>query len=59
MVGIVGYGVYIPRYRIKTADIASVWGEDGEAMAHGLRVYEKSLPGPDEDVVTISTEAAR
>ncbi len=59
MVGIVGYGVYIPRYRIKTEDIADVWGDDGEAMAHGLLVFEKSVPGPDEDVVTISTEAAR
>ncbi|NWF95492.1 MAG: hydroxymethylglutaryl-CoA synthase [Candidatus Thorarchaeota archaeon] len=59
MVGIVGYGVYIPRYRIKTEDIASVWGEDGAAMASGLAVYEKSVPGPDEDVATISTEAAR
>ncbi|MFO7836274.1 MAG: hydroxymethylglutaryl-CoA synthase [Candidatus Thorarchaeota archaeon] len=59
MVGIVGYGVYIPRYRIKTEDIADVWGEDGERMASGLGVYEKSLPGPDEDVATISVEAAR
>ncbi|MBS3795477.1 MAG: hydroxymethylglutaryl-CoA synthase [Candidatus Thorarchaeota archaeon] len=59
MVGIVGYGVYIPRYRIKTEDIAEVWGEDGERMASRLGVYEKSLPGPDEDVVTISVEAAR
>ncbi len=59
MVGIVGYGVYIPRYRIKTEEIAGVWGEDGPAMASGLGVFEKSVPGPDEDVATISTEAAR
>ena len=59
MVGIVGYGVYIPRYRIKTTDIADVWGDDGEAVAQGLGVLEKSLPGPDEDVATIATEAAR
>ncbi|RDE17039.1 MAG: hydroxymethylglutaryl-CoA synthase [Candidatus Thorarchaeota archaeon] len=59
MVGIVGYGVYIPRYRIKTTDIADVWGENGEAVAQGLGVFEKSLPGPDEDVATIATEAAR
>ncbi|MHA1216879.1 MAG: hydroxymethylglutaryl-CoA synthase [Candidatus Thorarchaeota archaeon] len=59
MVGIIGYGVYIPRYRIKTEDIASVWGEDGAKLAKGLGVYEKSVPGPDEDVATISTEAAR
>lgn len=59
MVGIVGYGVYIPRYRIKAEEIASVWGEDGPAVAQGLGVFEKSVPGPDEDVATISTEAAR
>ncbi|MFX0108437.1 MAG: hydroxymethylglutaryl-CoA synthase [Candidatus Hodarchaeota archaeon] len=59
MVGIVGYGVYVPRYRIKTEDIAEVWGEDGPRLAKGLGVFEKSVPGPDEDVATISTEAAR
>ncbi len=59
MVGIVGYGVYIPRYRIKTEEIARVWGEDGEKLARGLGVFEKSVPGPDEDVATISVEAAR
>ncbi|MFX1367480.1 MAG: hydroxymethylglutaryl-CoA synthase [Promethearchaeota archaeon] len=59
MVGIVGYGVYIPRYRIKTEDIAEVWGEDGPKLASGLAVFEKSVPGPDEDVATISVEAAR
>lgn len=59
MVGIAGYGVYVPRYRIRTADIAAVWGEDGEAIGKGLGVYEKSVPGPDEDVATISVQAAR
>ncbi len=59
MVGIIGYGVYIPRYRIKAEEIANVWGEDGPAIAQGIGVFEKSVPGPDEDVATISTEAAR
>jgi len=59
MVGIIGYGVYIPRYRIKTEKIAAVWGEDGAKLAKGLGVFEKSVPGPDEDVATISVEAAR
>ena len=40
MVGIVGYGVYVPRYRIKTEDIAAVWGEDGPKLAKGLGVFE-------------------
>ncbi|ODS39108.1 MAG: hydroxymethylglutaryl-CoA synthase [Candidatus Altiarchaeales archaeon WOR_SM1_86-2] len=59
MVGIVGYGGYIPKYRIKTQEIAKVWGDDGERMSKGLGVYEKSVPALDEDTVTISVEAAR
>ena len=53
-VGIVVYGVYIPRYRIQPAEIARVWGRDASALAG-----EKSVPGPDEDAVTIGIEAAR
>lgn len=59
MVGIVGYGGYIPKYRIKAGEIAKVWGDDGERMSKGLMVYEKSVPAFDEDTVTISVEAAR
>src|SRR6267378_6713110 len=57
--GIVSYGAYIPRYRIRPKDIGTVWGADGEAMGRGLNIRAKSVPGPDEDVITISVEAAR
>jgi len=56
--GIVSYGVYIPRFRIRLEEIARVWG-NGEEISEGLRVYEKSVPDLDEDAVTISVEAAR
>ncbi|MGB4611747.1 MAG: hydroxymethylglutaryl-CoA synthase [Methanothermobacter thermautotrophicus] len=59
MAGIVGYGVYIPSYRIKVEEIARVWGDDPQAISRGLVVEEKSVPGPDEDTATISVEAAR
>ena len=59
MQGIVSYGAYIPRFKIETGEIASVWGADGSAWANNLNVYSKSVPGPDEDVITISVEAAR
>jgi len=58
-IGIVGYGSYIPRYRITVEEIAHVWHEDGKAISKGIAVAEKSVPGLDEDVITISTEAAR
>ena len=59
MAGIVGYGVYIPSYRIKVEEIAKVWGDDPKAISKGLVVQEKSVPGTDEDTATISVEAAR
>ena len=56
--GIVSYGVYIPRYRIRVSEIARVWG-DSDDISSGLRVFEKSVPDLDEDAVTIAVEAAR
>lgn len=58
-VGIVSYGAYIPRYRIKPEEIGRIWGVDGKGMGKGLMINQKSVPGVDEDVITISTEAAR
>ncbi len=54
-VGIVGYGAYVPRYRIRAEEIARVWGGADE----GLPIEEKAVPGLDEDTVTMSIEAAR
>jgi len=56
--GIVSYGGYIPKYRIRAKEIARVWGER-EDMAQNLNVFEKSVPDIDEDAVTIAVEAAR
>lgn len=56
--GIVSYGVYIPRFRIRTDEIARVWG-GGDDISQSLRVFEKSVPDLDEDAVTIAVEAAR
>jgi hydroxymethylglutaryl-CoA synthase len=54
-VGIIGYGAYVPRYRLPAAEVARIWtGGQG-----GTPVREKSVPGLDEDVVTMSVEAAR
>jgi len=59
MIGIVSYGSYIPVFRIRTDEIARVWGEDAEKIKKGLGVYEKSVPAVDEDAATIAVEAAR
>ena len=58
-VGIVSYGAYVPRYRISPKEIGKIWGVDGEGMGKGLFILRKSVPAPDEDVITIATEAAR
>lgn len=57
MVGIVGYGSYIPQNRIKVDAIAKQWGTDAESYRKGLFVEEKSVPGPDQDTITMSVEA--
>lgn len=57
--GIVGYGVYIPSYRIKTQEIAQVWGEETARIEKGLGILEKAVGGVDEDAATLAVEASR
>ena len=54
-VGLVGYGAYVPRYRLPASEVARVWTEGASA----LPIKEKAVPGLDEDVATMSVEAAR
>ena len=55
-VGIVGYGAYVPQWRIKSANIAKIWGSDPERLKTLLE--EKSVPGQDEDTATMAVEAS-
>lgn len=57
-VGIVGWGAYIPKWRLNLKEIAEVWGFTPD-QPEGLGVVEKSVAGIDEDVVTMGWEAAR
>jgi len=59
MAGIVGYGAFIPRNRIRSEEIARQWGKDPGTIRRGLLLEEKSVPGFDEDTITISVAAAR
>ncbi len=54
-VGIIGYGAYVPRYRLPATEVSRIWKGGKEAGP----VKEKSVPGVDEDVITMSIEAAR
>ncbi len=59
MTGIVGYGAYIPRYRLSLSDIADIWQKDPNEVIHGLHVKEKAVPASDEDAVTLGIEAGK
>ena len=51
---ILGYGAYIPLYRIPTSEIARVWKGSGSGPN-----AEKAVASMDEDTVTMAIEAAR
>jgi hydroxymethylglutaryl-CoA synthase len=55
-VGIIGYGAYVPRYRLPAKEVARVWMG---GRVSGLPIKEKAVPGLDEDVITMSLEAVR
>ena len=53
--GFTGYGAYVPQYRLPAQEVARIW-TDGKG---GLPIKEKAVAGLDEDVITMSIEAAR
>lgn len=54
-VGFVGYGSYIPRYRLPASEVSRIWAGGKRAGP----IKEKAVAGLDEDVITMSIEAAR
>lgn len=59
MSGIVGYGTYIPKYRLRLSEIAEMWGKESAEIEGGLKISEKAVAGFDEDAVTMGIEAGR
>ena len=55
---IVGFGSYLPKYRIKIPEIARHWKQDPAALLSSLGVEEKSVPDLGEDSFTMAFEAA-
>lgn len=59
MIGIVSYGAYIPKFRIKPSQIAKTWGKEVSEIEKSLGVYEKAVALYDEDAITLAIEAAQ
>ncbi len=57
MIGIVGYGVYVPKFRLPLEEVANTWKKQTEEMRRGLQVEQKAVPAADEDSVTLAVEA--
>jgi len=58
MVGIVSYGFYIPKNRIRTEDIADRWGKNPQHIKKSLGINEKAVASHDEDALTMAYEAS-
>jgi 3-hydroxy-3-methylglutaryl CoA synthase len=54
MRGIIAAGIYVPRSRLSSDEIASAWG-----TSHASGVERKAVPAADEDTLTMAVEAAR
>jgi len=59
MIGIAGWGCHIPRFRIRTSEIARVWRKNGSDIANSLGVHEKAVADADEDAITLAVEAGK
>lgn len=58
-VGIVGYGTYVPRYRLPVVEVARVWGKEGRLLEESLGLRAKAVADSDEDAVTMAVAAAK
>jgi len=57
--GVLGYGVAIPRRRIRIEEINDVWKNMPLQAVKGRKVKERGVLGPDEDTVTLGADAAQ
>jgi hydroxymethylglutaryl-CoA synthase len=57
-VGITSYGVAIPGQVVITEAIEKAQGKSGMKIGKALQVISKTVPGRDEDTITLATDAA-
>jgi hydroxymethylglutaryl-CoA synthase len=58
-IGIIGYGTYIPRFRITIDEIAKANNEVSKKIHQTIAIKEKSVHGKDEDSVTMAICASQ
>jgi len=56
-IGIVGYGTYLPPKRIFAEEIEKKQGKADQGIAKSLGIISKTVPGEDEDAITLAIEA--
>jgi hydroxymethylglutaryl-CoA synthase len=57
--GIIAYGVALPRRRIEAGEIWKIWKNLAPSFFDMLSIGERGVLGPEEDTLTLATEAAR
>jgi len=58
--GIIGYGINIPKRRIKAENVVAVWkNTDIDMLMSVFQVNERTVLNSDEDITTLAVEAAR
>lgn len=58
-VGIIGFGGYVPKLRLKVEEIAKTYGKNGRQIEMSLGVKQKAVADKDEDTVSMGVEAGQ
>ena len=58
-VGIIGFGGYVPKYRLKVEEIAKTYGKNGKQIEMSLGIKQKAVADKDEDTVSMAVEAGQ
>jgi len=57
-VGIVGFGGYLPYWRLRVSQIGQTWAKNGIDLEKSLGVEQKAVASVDEDCLTMAAAAA-